>query len=60
MLIISKVGSVVFMPAFVRKNCNSDGILSEEDLKDIAEAKEDIQAGRIYTPKQVRKVLGLE
>lgn len=48
------------MPALIRKKCNSDGILSEEDLKDIAEAKEDIQAGRAYSSEQVRKALGLQ
>lgn len=48
------------MPALIRKKCNSDGILSEEDLKDIAEAKDDIQASRVYTPEQARKALGLQ
>ena len=47
------------MPALIKKKCNPDGMLSEEDLKDIAEAKDDIQAGRVYTPEQVRKALGL-
>ena len=47
------------MPALIKRKCNPDGILSEEDLKDVAEAKEDIQAGRVYTPEQVRKALGL-
>jgi hypothetical protein len=47
------------MPALIKKKCNHDGMLSEEDLKDIAEAKEDIQAGRVYTSEQVRKALGL-
>ena len=39
--------------------CSADGVLSAEDLKDIAEAKEDIRAGRVYTPEQVRKLLNL-
>lgn len=47
------------MPALIKKKCNPDGMLSDEDLKDIAEAKEDIQSGRAYTPEQVRKALGL-
>lgn len=48
------------MPSLIRKKCDSDGILSEEDLKEIAEAKEDIQAGRVYSPEQARKALGLQ
>lgn len=48
------------MPALKRNNGNSNGILSEEDMKDIAEAKEDIQAGRVYTPEQARKALGIK
>jgi hypothetical protein len=57
-MIISQ-DKLLTMPALVKKKCNLDGMLSEEDLKDIAEAKEDIQAGRVYTPEQVRKALGL-
>jgi len=38
---------------------SSDGILTNKDLKDITEAKEDIKAGRVHTPEQVRKNLGI-
>lgn len=43
----------------MKRKCNSDDKLTEEDLKDIADAKEDIKAGRVYTTEQVRKNLGL-
>lgn len=33
--------------------------LSEETKKDIAEAREDIKKGRVYTLDQVRKEVGL-
>jgi hypothetical protein len=39
--------------------CSADAVLSAEDLKGIAEAKEDIRAGRIYTTEKVRKLLHL-
>ena len=45
------------MPVLVKRKCSVDGQLNEEDLKDIAEAKEDIRAGRVYTTEQLRKVL---
>jgi len=47
------------MPELIKRKCTSDGILTKKDLKDIAEAKADIQAGRVHTPEQVRKNLGL-
>ena len=33
--------------------------LSEETLKDIKEAREDIRKGRVFSPKQVKRELGL-
>jgi hypothetical protein len=47
------------MPTLIKGKSKFDGMLTEEDLKDIAEAKEDIQAGHVYTPEQVRRALGL-
>lgn len=47
------------MPELIKKKCSPDGKLTRADLKDIAEAKEDIKAGRVHTPEQVRKNLGL-
>jgi hypothetical protein len=47
------------MPELIKRKCNIDGILDDEDLKDIAEAEEDIKAGRVYTLEQVRKMLDL-
>ena len=35
------------MPTLMKGKCKFDEISSEEDLKDIAEAKKDIQAGRV-------------
>lgn len=36
-----------------------DGI-TEEDIRDIEEAVEDIRAGRVYTTSQLKKSLGLD
>lgn len=47
------------MPELIKKKCSPDGKLTRADLKDIAEAKEDIKAGRVHTPEQVRKNLGI-
>ena len=47
------------MPGLIKKKCSSDGKLTRTDLKDIAEAKEDIKAGRVHTPEQVCKNIGL-
>ena len=48
----------VCMPELLRKKCYRDNRLDKEDLKDIAEAKEDIHAGRVYSTEQVKKSLG--
>jgi hypothetical protein len=34
--------------------------LDEQDLKDIAEAEEDILQGRVYTTKELRAKLGIQ
>jgi hypothetical protein len=47
------------MPELIKPKCDIDCILDDEDLKDIAEAEEDIKAGRVYTLEQVRKMLDL-
>lgn len=47
------------MPKRSKRKCNLDGVLTKKDLKDIAEAKEDIKAGRVYTLEQTRKSLNL-
>jgi hypothetical protein len=47
------------MPGLIKTKRNIDDKLTEEDLKDIAEAQEDIKAGRTHTTEQVRKNLGL-
>jgi hypothetical protein len=36
-----------------------DECLSEEDLRDIEKAKDDIQHGRVYTTEQLMHKLGL-
>jgi hypothetical protein len=47
------------MPELIKQKCrNPDAHLDEQDLKDIAEAKEDILQGRVYTTKELRAKLG--
>ena len=49
------------MPELVKRKCqNPDAYLDEQDLKDIAEAEEDIRQGRVYTNEEVRAMLGLQ
>jgi len=49
------------MPALVKRKCNNpDAYLDEQDLKDIAEAEEDIRQGRVYTNEEVRAELGIK
>jgi hypothetical protein len=49
------------MPELIKRDCkNPDAYLDEQDLKDIAEAKEDIVQGRVYTTKELRAKLGIE
>jgi hypothetical protein len=40
------------MPELIKRKCNIDDKLTEEDLKDIAEAQEDIKAGRTHTTER--------
>jgi len=48
------------MPELVKRKChNPDAVLDEQDLKDIAEAEEDIRQGRVYTTKELREKLGI-
>ncbi|MDO9036326.1 MAG: hypothetical protein Q7U51_14140 [Methanoregula sp.] len=49
------------MPELIKRNCkNPDAYLDEQDLKDIAEAKEDIRQGRVYTTKEAKARLGIQ
>jgi len=49
------------MPQLVTRKCsNPDACLDEQDLKDIAEAKEEIRQGKFYTTQELRKKLGIE
>jgi len=60
-LIISPGDSYCIMPELVKRKCkNPDAFLDEQDLKDIAEAQEDIRQGRVYTTKEVRAKLGIK
>jgi hypothetical protein len=60
-LIIPPGNNYYIMPELIKRNCkNPDAYLDEQDLKDIAEAKEDIVQGRVYTTKELRAKLGIE
>jgi hypothetical protein len=49
------------MPKLINRKCqNPDAYLDEQDLKDIAEAEEDIRQGRIYTTKEAKAILGIQ
>jgi hypothetical protein len=49
------------MPEHIKRKCkNPDAYLDELDVKDIAEAEEDIRQGRIYTTKEVKAKLGFQ
>jgi hypothetical protein len=49
------------MPELIKRKCrNPDAYLDEQDLKDIAEAEEDIQQGRVFTTKELRARLGIQ
>jgi hypothetical protein len=48
------------MPELIKRKCkNPDAYLDEQDLKDIAEAEDDIRQGRVYTHEEVRIRHGL-
>ena len=60
-LIISPGDSYCIMPELIKRKCrNPDAYLDEQDLKDIAEAEEDILQGRVYTTKELRAKLGIQ
>ena len=60
-LIISPGDSYYIMPELIKRKCrNPDAYLDEQDLKDIAEAEEDILQGRVYTTKELRAKLGIQ
>jgi len=49
------------MPELVKRKCrNPDAYLDEQDLKDIAEAEEDIRQGRVYTTAEAKARLGIQ
>ncbi len=49
------------MPELIKRKCrNPDTSLDEQDLKDIAEAEEDILKGRVYSTKELRAKLGIQ
>ena len=49
------------MPESIKQKCrNPDAYLNEQDLKEIAEAEEDILQGRVYTTKKLRAKLGIQ
>ena len=60
-LIFSSCESYSIMPELIKRKCkNPDAYLDEQDLKDIAEAEEDILQGRVYTTKELRAKLGIQ
>ncbi|MDP3564730.1 MAG: hypothetical protein Q8R70_09600 [Methanoregula sp.] len=49
------------MPELIKRKCRTpDAHLDEQDLKDIAEAEEDILKGHVYTTKELRAKLGIQ
>ena len=60
-MIIRKADYYTIMPVLIKrgKNKHSDSCLDEQDLNDIAEAKEDIRHGRVLTTKELRAKLGI-
>jgi len=53
--------SSYLMSQLVKRKCsNPDACLDEQDLKEIAEAKEEIRQGKFYTTKELRVKLGIE
>jgi hypothetical protein len=60
-LIFSSGEKYGIMPEHIKRKCqNPDAYLDEQDLKDIAEAEEDILQGRVYTTIELRAKLGLQ
>jgi hypothetical protein len=59
--LISPGESYYIMPKLINRKCqNPDAYLDEQDLKDIAEAEEDIRQGRIYTTSEAKAILGIQ
>jgi len=51
----------IILPELIKRKCkNPDAYLDEQDLKDIAEAEEDIRQGRVYTTEELRVKLGIQ
>ncbi|GAB6285504.1 MAG: hypothetical protein STSR0009_17050 [Methanoregula sp.] len=51
----------IILPDLIKRKCkNPDAYLDEQDLKDIAEAEEDIRQGRVYTTEELRAKLGIQ
>jgi len=49
------------MPESIKRKCrNPNAYLDEQDLKDIADAEEDILQGRVYTTRELRAKLGIQ
>lgn len=49
------------MPQLAKQKCpDADACLSEQDVKDIAKAKEEIRQGKFYPTKELRAKLGIE
>lgn len=60
-LIISQGENYYIMPDLIKRKChNPDAYLDEQDLRDIAEAEEDIRQGRVHTTKEAKAILGIQ
>jgi hypothetical protein len=51
----------MIMPVLIKRGkCkNPDSCLDEQDLKDIAEAEDDVRQGHVLTTKELRAKLGI-
>jgi hypothetical protein len=60
-VIISPGDNYCIMPELIKRKCrNPDAYLDEQDVKDIAEAEDDIRQGRVFTTKELRARLGIQ
>jgi len=60
-LIISRMEICCHMPELIKRKCHDpEGHLDEQDLKDIAEAEDDISQGRVYTTEQAKAILAIK
>jgi len=49
------------MPELIKRKCHDPKAhLDEQDLKDIAEAEDDISQGRVYTTEQAKAILAIK